>query len=599
MPPSIRRLADLAGGTVLLAAVAVCAGGHLASAQQKDAGAAPGRAPVTMPAATPAAPVSAALPATAADAVLVRQGEYLARAADCMPCHTRPGGTPWAGGLVMNTPFGQIASPNITADPKTGLGRWSEADFWNVLHNGVGPHLGDYIYPVMTYTSYTKLTRADVHAIWAYMRTIPPVDAPRLPVSLPFPFDIRPSLLGWQILFMDKGVYRPDAAKSPAWNRGAYLVEGAGHCGECHSPRNALGGVIDGRSLAGGVVDGYLAPNISSDTQFGIGAWSDDEIVAFLKHGDNPHNVVFGPMTDVVHESMAYMTDDDLHAIATYLKSTPARHLRLIGPVRNARASIARGASIYADNCAQCHQAGGHGVARAIPSLVANGALTQPVSDDIIMPVLIGQQGQGSYGAMPAFGGALDDRQIADLANYVRTAFGNTTDASTTAAAVRADRIQAPVGLGGSLAARRLGCAPIGESTVPGAAATEDEVTIASWAEHGREGDAIAALAARARADNPDATAADVARVVTAAYCPVVANAPGLDDGTRRDRLRAFAGRAGLAIAPLFPPSGSDVLMTASLPVATANAVADAAGAAHLPVGAFVARQIEQGAKVP
>ena len=594
MPPSMRRLASLAGGA-LLAAVVLSAGGPAASAQQKDAGAAPGRAPVTMPAATPAAATNA----TATDTALVGRGEYLARAADCMPCHTRPGGTPWAGGLVMNTPFGQIASPNITPDRQNGLGRWTETDFWNVLHNGVGPHLGDYIYPVMTYTSYTKLTRDDVHAIWAYMRTIKPVDAPRLPISLPFPFNIRPSLLGWQILFMDRGVYKPDPSRSAAWNRGAYIVEGAGHCGECHSPRNALGGVIASRSLAGGVVDGYLAPNISSDTQFGIGAWSNDEIVAFLKHGDNPHNVVFGPMVDVVHESMAYMTDSDLHAIATYLESTPARHERLIGPIRDAQASIAHGHAIYAENCAQCHQASGRGVAGAIPSLVANGALTQPVSDDIIMPVLIGQQGQGTYGAMPAFGGALDDGQVADLANYVRTAFGNTTDASTTAAMVKADRMGAPVGLGGSLAARRLGCAPIGESTVPGAVASEDEVTIASWAEHGREDDAIAALATRARADNPDATAADVARVVTAAYCPVVANAPGLDDAGRRARLRDFAGRAGIAIAPLFPPAGSDVLLTASLPASTAGAVADAANAAHLPVGAFIARQVQQGAKAP
>ncbi len=594
MPPSTRRLATLAGGA-LLAAVALSAGGHVASAQQKDAGTAPGRAPVTMPATTPAAATNA----TGADAGLARRGEYLARAADCMPCHTRPGGTPWAGGLVMNTPFGQIASPNITQNRQNGLGRWTETDFWNVLHSGVGPHLGDYIYPVMTYTSYTKLTRDDVHAIWAYMRTIKPVDAPRLPISLPFPFNIRPSLLGWQILFMDRGVYKNDPTKTASWNRGAYLVEGAGHCGECHSPRNALGGVIDSRSLAGGVVDGYLAPNISSDPQFGIGRWSADEIVSFLKHGDNPHNVVFGPMVDVVHESMAYMTDDDLRAIATYLKATPARHDHLLGPVRDARASAVRGAAIYAANCAQCHQASGHGVPNAIPSLVANGALTQPVSDDIIMPVLIGQQGQGTYGAMPAFGGALDDEQVADLANYVRTAFGNTTDASTTAANVRADRLQAPVGLGGSVAARRLGCAPIGESTVPGAVASADEVTVASWADQGREGDAIAAIATRARADNPDATAADVARVVTAAYCPVVANAPGLDDAGKRARLRAFAGRAGVAIAPLFPPAGSNVLVTASLPAATANAVADAANAAHLPVGAFMARQAEQGAKTP
>ncbi len=590
----MRRLATVVGGTVLLATLAIGASVRGSLAQQKDAGTAPGRAPVTMPNAAPGGTTP-----SATDAALVQRGDYLTRAADCMPCHTRPGGTPFAGGLVMNTPFGRIASPNITTDDRTGIGRWTERDFWNVLHNGVGPHLGDYIYPVMTYTSYTKLTRSDVHAIWAYMRTIRPVDAPRLPVSLPFPFNIRLSLLGWQVLFMDTGVYKPDPSRSAEWNRGAYLVLGAGHCGECHSPRNALGGIIDQRSLAGGVVDGYLAPNISSDPQFGIGSWSTDDIVAFLKHGDNTHNVVFGPMTDVVHESMSYMRDSDLHAIATYLKSTPARHEHLIDPLQLQRASIARGSALYATNCAQCHQASGLGVANAIPSLAANGVVMQPASDDVIMPVLIGQQGQGSYGAMPAFGGALDDQQVADLVNYVRTAFGNTADASTTGAMVRTERIAAPTGLGGSLAARRLGCAPIGDSTVPGAVASEEDVTIAGWIDHGLASDAISALASRTRADNPEATAADVVRVVTAAYCPVVANDPALSDRGRRAKLRDFAGRAGGAVASMFPPEGSEIVVSAVVPTGTASAMADAASAAHLPITAYLAKQMEQGAKAP
>ena len=592
-----RRFALLAAATILTSGLAAVAPGL---AQQKSEGTAPGRAPVTMPMTPPVdGNIAEHTAASPQDAALVQRGEYMTRAADCMPCHTRPGGTPFAGGLVMNTPFGQIASPNITQDRTTGLGRWSERDFWNVLHNGVGPHLGDYIYPVMTYTSYTKLTRDDVHAIWAYMRTIKPVDAPRLPISLPFPFNVRPSLLGWQIMFMDTGVYKPDAGRSAAWNRGAYLVQGAGHCGECHSPRNALGGIIDGRSLAGGVVDGYLAPNISSDRQFGIGNWSNADIVTFLKKGANDHNVVFGPMTDVVHESMAYMTDGDLDAIATYLKASPARHEHLIDPPRLALTSAGRGAALYATNCAQCHQANGHGVAGAIPSLVANGAITQPVSDDVIMPVLIGQQGQGSYGAMPAFGSALDDREIADLVNYVRTGFGNTTDASTTPAMVRDARAQAPVGLGGSEDARRLGCAPIGEQTVPGALASEDEVTIASWVDRGGAADAISALVARARADNPDASAGDVARIVTAAYCPVVANQDWRTDADKRARLRDFAGEAGAVIARSFPPDGAEMVVSATVPSATANAVADAAGAAHLSVGAYLAKQVQQGAKSP
>ncbi len=620
MAATVRRLSALLGGTALIAGLAI--GAHRVHAQSTAQ--APGRVPAAVepgqggkPQSDAAAkhdrfnahPASMAQPTPPqqashlvpdqAEAALIRHGEYMVEASDCMPCHSRPGGTPYAGGLILNTPFGKMASPNITQDKVTGLGNWTEADFWQVLHNGKGPHLGEYIYPTMTYTSYTKLTRDDVHAMWAYMRTLKPVDAPRLPISLPFPFNIRPSLLGWQIMFMDRGVYKPDPRQSAAWNRGAYLVSGAGHCGECHTPRNALGGMTDSRSLAGAVVDGFLAPNISSDPKFGIGEWSEQEIVDFLKHGNTARTVVFGPMSEVVHDSMAYMTDDDLHAIATYLKSTPPRHDTLIDPARDQRQSVARGSTIYATNCAQCHQANGAGVANSIPMLARNSVVIQRGSEDVIMPILVGLEGQGTYGAMPAFGGALNDREVADVVNYVRTTWGNTTDASTTPAIVATARADAPTGLGGSPPARALGCGKIGDGTVPDTMATEDEVSIASWAAEGNAQNAILALANRAKRDNPDATPADVLRTIVAAYCPVVANTPRIGEAEKRQRLADFAVQAGRQVAVIYPQSTQKVLVSAVVTPDMADTINQAAQSAHMTTQAWIATQLQKVAPKP
>ena len=615
MPASARFLPALLVGTALVATLAI--GSHIGRAQSTtpDAGRVPaaiepsqGGKPQSDAAARhdrldahPAAmaqpappPQASGLGVSPAHADLVRRGEYMIQAADCMPCHSRPGGTPYAGGLILSTPFGKMSTPNITQDKVTGLGRWSEADFWELLHNGRGPHFGEYIYPTMTYTSYTKLTRDDVHAMWAYMRTLAPVDAPRLPIQLPFPFNIRLSLLGWQVMFMDRGTYKPDPRQSAAWNRGAYLVQGAGHCGECHTPRNPLGGMIDSRSLAGAVVDGFLAPNISSDRQFGLGDWSEDEIATFLKHGDTARTVVFGPMSEVVHDSMAYMSDADLHAIALYLKSSPPRHETLIDPARDARRSIARGAVIYASNCAQCHQANGAGVSGAIPMLAKNSVVLQRGGEDVVMPILVGLEGQGSYGAMPAFGGALDDREIADVVNYVRTSWGNTTDASVKPGAVGAIRADAPTGMGGSVEARRLGCGKIGEGTVPDTLASEDEVTIASWAAEGNAQNAILALTNRAKRDNPDATPADVVRTIVAAYCPVVANTPRIDQAEKRHRLADFAVQAGEQVALIYPQSTEKVLVSAAVTPDMADTINQAASAAHMSTQAWLAAQLQK-----
>ncbi len=567
---------------------------------------APGPAPVAKPPPNPFGPAPeqhASTPATPMDAsqvALVNKGRYIAIASDCAPCHMSVGGTPFAGGLILSTPFGQMATPNITPDKETGIGRWSADQFYGVIHNGIGPG-HQYIYPTMTFTSYTKMPRADVDALFAYLKSLPPAHAPRLAVSLNFPFNIRLSLLGWRMLFFRASTYQADASKSDQWNRGAYLVQGPGHCGECHSPRNALGGVINSSSLAGGQVDSFLAPNISSDPRWGIGSWSEDEIVTFLRTGAIRKGVVFGPMIEVVHESMAKMTDDDVRAIAVYLKGTPPRVNRppASAPQKLAEASIRRGQAVYATNCAQCHQENGNGAAGAIPNLAENDAVRAYDPTDAITPLLAGLEGQGKYGAMPRFGGSLSDQDIADAANYIRTAWNNGAPANATAAIVHGLRSTAPVGIGGSIAARDFGCPKIGEGTVPGSLATEQEVARLAGADRSNLQNGIAAVIALVKKDNPDAASGDVVTALNAAYCPVVANRTDLTRAQQRAALIAFSDMAGQQYARTSPADVSKVLVDTSLSPDAVAQIDQAAAAAGLSPSAFIAKQLSTGGKAP
>ncbi len=574
---------------------------------------APGPAPVAKPppnpqagsqpdphAAAPAQHAAAPAPLDASQVALVDKGRYIAIASDCAPCHMSVGGTAFAGGLILNTPFGQMATPNITPDKQTGIGAWSADQFYGVIHNGIGPG-HQYIYPTMTFTSYTKMPRPDVDALFAYLKSLTPVHAPRLAVSLNFPFNIRLSLLGWRMLFFRASTYQADASKSDQWNRGAYLVQGPGHCGECHSPRNALGGVINGSSLAGGQVDSFLAPNISSDARWGIGGWSENEIVTFLKTGAIRKGVVFGPMIEVVHESMAKMTDDDVHAIAVYLKGTPPRANRPPAPASQklAQASIHRGMAIYATNCSQCHQDNGNGAAGAIPNLAENEAVRAYDPTDAITPLLAGLEGQGKYGAMPRFGGALSDQDIADAANYIRTAWNNGAPANATAAMVHGLRGTAPVGIGGSIAARDFGCPKIGEGTVPGSLATEQEVARLAGADRSNLQNGIAAVIALVKKDNPEAASGDVVTALNAAYCPVVANRTDLTRAQQRSALIAFSDQAGQQYARTSPADVSKVLVDTSLSPDAVAQIDQAAAAAGLTPSAFIAKQLSAGGKVP
>jgi len=235
-----------------------------------------------------------------------KNGEYLALAGDCISCHTAPGGKPYAGGLKMQTPFGFLLSPNITPDVETGIGSWSKDDFARALHDGINKK-GQDLYPAMPFTSYTKVTRADVDAIYDYLRTLKPVSNAVKVNQLDFPFNIRTSMMVWRELFFKRGFFKPDPKQSVTWNRGAYLVEGLEHCSACHSPRNIMGAIKPSKEFTGAVIDGWYALNLTSNSIVGLGSWSTQEIANYLKTGKNPgKTTALGPMEEVVHNSTSH-----------------------------------------------------------------------------------------------------------------------------------------------------------------------------------------------------------------------------------------------------------------------------------------------------
>ena len=369
-------------------------------------------------------------PAPQASSDQVKHGEYLARAGDCISCHSTNGDAPYAGGFRLDTPFGYMLAPNITPDPDTGIGRWSANDFYRALHDGVNKR-GEDMYPTMPYDFYTRVTRADIDAIFAYLRTVKPVRNAVDLNHLNFPFDIRMSMIGWRELYFNEGTYTPDPTKTASWNRGGYLIEGLGHCSDCHSPRNLLGAIEKGKDFEGAVTDGWFALNLTSDITTGLGAWTVDDIATYLKTGAGK-TTTLGPMAEVVRNSLSYLTDTDLKAMAEYLKSIPADSSLRTGRKRP-DATRAQGAALYLDHCGGCHRAKGRGIPGVFPALAGNGVVLAPDPANIFKVVLGGIPALGKYTPMPSFASQLDDQQIADIANYIRTSWGNTAAPNATA----------------------------------------------------------------------------------------------------------------------------------------------------------------------
>ena len=381
----------------------------------------------------------------------IERGRYLAVLGDCAGCHTAPGGAPFAGGLALQTPFGTLVAPNITPDPDTGIGNMTNDDFLATLHEGRG-HNGKRLYPAMPYPAYTKMTDDDVLAMRAYFATIAPVKNHVVSNQLPFPLNIRLAMAFWNGLNFTSGRYQPNPQKSAAWNRGAYIVEGPAHCGTCHTPKTLLGGDKNNVALTGATLQGWFAPDITNDTRKGIGGWSTDDLVQYLKTGTNKWTLASGPMAEAVSHSTSQMNDEDILAIATYLKDSGEGVASAKPAAVAASTSVMRaGAAIYKDSCAACHRDSGEGDVHLFPRLAGSALVLSDDPTTLARVVLHGTRAVATAGAptgpaMPAFDWRLDDAQVAAVLTYIRNNWGNAAEAVPASAVAnqRASLAKAP-----------------------------------------------------------------------------------------------------------------------------------------------------------
>ncbi|CAN5833389.1 cytochrome c [soil metagenome] len=453
------RLRITGVGMVIAAALTTWAFGQKAepSTGTRPAAESKAAAAVTAPAATS----PAALPTPSADPS-VERGRYLAKAGDCISCHTGQGAAPFAGGLPMKTPFGTIVSSNITPDKSAGIGDYTEADFARALREGVRRD-GKHLYPAMPYPSFAKLGDADMHDLYAYFQQgVTPSATKPPPTDLPWPFSMRFLMIGWNLQYLDKGVYQADSSRSAEWNRGAYLAQGLGHCGDCHTPRSMLGGVKANSErkgdsyLAGALIDGWLAQPLRHLDQPSAAQWSTDDMVTYLKTGRTAHTAAFGPMSQVVENSTQYMTKEDLGSIATYLQSigapagTPAvavtPQVAVVAAAEKQPTTqqlrsgtvAGAGAMVYLNNCNACHRSNATGADNTFPALAGNTVVNAKDPTSLIRIVLEGSARPGTVEspsalAMPGFGWRLTDANVADMLSFVRASWGNKADAVTAA----------------------------------------------------------------------------------------------------------------------------------------------------------------------
>ena len=383
-------------------------------------------------------------PSGIAGADLVARGEYLARAADCIGCHTTARGKPFAGGLAFTLPVGTLYSTNITPDRETGIGEWTDDEFVKAMHEGVGRN-GTRLYPAFPYSAYTLLTRNDVLAIKAYLFSLKPVHDRPPDNDMSFPFNQRYLMGFWNVLYNPAQRFQPNIDRAPAWNRGAYLVEALGHCGECHTPRTLLQGLDADKKFGGAMIEGWKAYNMTSDRQSGIGAWSDDELAEYLSSGHaEGRSTAAGPMGPVLNNSLRFLTRDDIRAMVAYLGTAPPIHdkadraVTQKGPstmLSGARTRSPRGPAgndedlglrVFEGACASCHDWDGSGVQSPYAALIGNRTVNDPTGVNLTQVILHGASLQSQQGDMfmPAFGTGYSDAEIAAVVNYVTGRFG-------------------------------------------------------------------------------------------------------------------------------------------------------------------------------
>lgn len=492
---------------------------------------------------------------------LVEHGRYLTAAADCMPCHSGPGQKPFSGGFSFATPFGVLYSPNISPDKQQGIGNWSEKQFWAALHGGISPGSSllvfpNYMYPAMPFTSYTKLSRHDVDAIFAYLKAVPAVHHQPPANKLKFPFNIRAGLLSWRIVNFSAGPIHYKKSWSPAVRNGAYIAKALGHCSACHTPRNFMFAEKSGHSLAGARImnQPWYAPNISSSKKYGVGGWKRSTLVSYLHGGGNmEQGAAFGPMQKVVDDSLSQLPKKDIDDLAAYLQTATAPRDKGPVPGKASKSSIAQGKTLYTQNCALCHGEKGEGVKDVFPNLAGNQSAWNGPPDNIIGIVLGGMEPWHANGpGMPAFGSKLNDRQIADIANYVRTAWGNPGQADATPKHVLAMRETSPphqVAVAdsdyldlppiASAAARRFGC-PMEAGMIGRLSPGSGWLHIMQGADDGAIANRTRMLVHALKKDDPNISDEQIVDMAMTAYCPVVAAKNGMSMSAKKQALAAF-----------------------------------------------------------
>ncbi|MFC0406919.1 c-type cytochrome [Roseomonas elaeocarpi] len=389
----------------------------------------------------------------------IRRGEYIARAADCEACHTLGNGARYAGGLPFHLPFGTIYASNITPDKETGIGQWSDAEFVRAVRQGVSRD-GHNLYPAFPYTAYALMSDEDVLALKDYIFSLPPARSVAPAADLSFPFNQRYLMRGWNLLFKPSGPYQPDPQRSPEWNRGAYLVEGLGHCGECHTPRNQLFARDEGRKFAGALTAGWMAYNLTSDREVGIGAWSDQQIADYLSKGHaEGRGSASGSMAEAVEYSLRFLTSDDIHAMVTYLRTVPPqrggaditvntdppslRASTAFSPPPEQTADATLGLTLFQGACASCHGWNGEGLQHSHAALRGSQTVNDPAATNLLQVLIHGSHMETNDGSvfMPAFGRAYSDPELAALANYVIGHFGGKPSKVTPADVAKARNI--------------------------------------------------------------------------------------------------------------------------------------------------------------
>lgn len=369
--------------------------------------------------------------ASGASADVIEKGAYLARAGNCMGCHTAQGGKEYAGGRAMETPFGLIHAPNLTPDPETGLGRWTPDAFWRAMHHGRSQD-GRLLYPAFPYPQYTRVLREDVDALFAYLQSLAPVHAPNKAHALRFPFNSQAALAVWRALYFRPGEWKPQPQASAPWNRGAYLVQGLGHCAACHAPRNGWGALVQEALLQGGMIplQNWYAPALGGGQGAQDAQETQEEFVRLLKTGITPFASVSGPMAEVVFRSTQYLTREDLRAMAEYLHTLPAPAPQSAPEPGPQAADALLGGQLYARHCAQCHGEQGEGRSGAFVPLAGNRAVNLADGTNVVRMVLQGGYPPATAGnprpyGMPPFGHQLSDAQVAAVASFIRQSWGN------------------------------------------------------------------------------------------------------------------------------------------------------------------------------